>query len=105
MSRGRRTERSHRTGVALNFREVFVSGETEDADPMRRHKREFVFVLVGAECGNNDQENFGSRVARVVCWRTKGAKAIAQEAGEGRWGQANGEVDVVAGVLRYHNIC
>ena len=91
--------------MALKFCEEFVSCETEDADPMRRHKREFVFVFVGAECGKNDQENFGIRVAWVVGWRTKGAKAIAQKAGKGCWWKANGEVDVITGILRYHNIC
>ena len=72
---------------------------------MRWHKREFIFVLVGAEFGKDDQEDFGIRVARVVGRRAKGAKAIAQEAGKGRWWEANGEVNVIVGILRYHNIC
>jgi hypothetical protein len=73
---------------------------------MRRDRWEFFVVLVVAENrDNNDQENFSIRVARVVGRRTKGAKTIPQEAGKGRMWDASGEVDVIAGILRHHNIC
>jgi len=92
--------------VALNGHEVLLGSDTQSGNAIRGHEREFRDVFVGFEdrC-NNDQEDFAGRVGRVVRRGAKFAKTIPQEAGDGHMWDANGEVDMIAGILRYHNIC
>jgi hypothetical protein len=95
-----------RTGVALNGREVLFTSDMEGGSAVRGHKGEFSFVHVGVEGHDeNDEKDLVGRGAGVVGRRSKGAKTVQQEADNRHMSGADGEVDMIAGILHYHNIC
>jgi hypothetical protein len=63
-------------------------------------------TAAAADRGNNDQEDFAGHVARVVGRGAEFAMTIPQKVGPGdeRMWDANGKVDMIAGILRYHKI-
>jgi hypothetical protein len=92
--------------VALNGREVLFSSDTEGGSAVRGHKGEFPLVFVGVEeRDNNDEKDLVGRGTGVVGRRPKGAETVPQEADNGHMLGADGEVDMIAGILHYHNIC
>ena len=93
-------------GVALNGREVLFSSDTEGESVVNGHKGEFSLVFVCVEeCDDNDEKDLGVRGTGIVGRRPKGAKTVPQEADNGHMLGADGEVDMIAGILHYHNIC
>ena len=94
--------------MALNGREVLFSSDTEGGSAVRGHKLEgeFSLVFVGVEeRDDNDEKDLVGRGTGVVGRRPKGAKTVPQEADNGHMLGADGEVDRIAGILHYHNIC
>ena len=92
--------------MALNGREVLFSSDTEGGSAVRGHKGEFSLVFVGVEeRDDNDEKDLVGRGTGVVGRRPKGAKTVPQEADNGHMLGADGEVDMIAGILHYHNIC
>ncbi len=71
-------------------------------------KGEFSLVFVGVEeRDNNDEKDLRlvGRGAGVVGRQPKGAKIVPQETDNAHMLGADGEVDMIAGILHYQNIC
>jgi hypothetical protein len=91
---GRETERERKESASQNTSAV------------RGHKGEFSLVFVGVEeRDDNDEKDLVGRGAGVVGRRPKGAKTVPQETENAHMLGADGEVDMIAGILHYHNIC